>query len=95
MMKFTFGTVVGLTLPCVLGVSTHGDESTTWAKKYGSQYDLLFSGPLSFSHLPYAKCLEQEESIFDIAILGIPFDTSVSYRPGFVQSQIPHPREDS
>ena len=95
MTKFAFGTVVAFALHFVLSVSNHGDESTTWTEKYGSQYDLLFSGPLSFSHLPYAKCLEQEESVFDVAILGIPFDTSVTYRPGFVQLQIPRPREDS
>jgi len=93
MMKLTFGTVVTVALPFVLCVSNHGDEPTTWTEKYGSQYDLLFSGPLSFSHLPYAKCLEKEESVFDVAILGIPFDTSVTYRPGLVQSQIPRPRE--
>ena len=93
MMKFAFGTVVAVSAPFVLGVSKHGDESTTWTEKYGSQYDLLFSGPLSFSHLPYSKCLEQEESVFDVAILGIPFDTSVTYRPGLVQSQIHRPRE--
>jgi len=94
MMKF--GIVVAVALPFVLGVSKHGgDEFTTWTEKYGSQYDMLFSGPLSFSHLPYSKCLEQEESVFDVAILGIPFDTSVSYRPGLVQSQIPPLREGS
>ena len=59
-------------------------QTPTWREKYGLQYDHAFSGPLSFSHLPYTKCLEQEETSFDIAILGIPFDTSVYYRPGCV-----------
>jgi agmatinase len=55
----------------------------TWAEKYGDQYDQPFSGPLSFSHLPYHKCLEDTAAPdFDIAILGLPFDTGVSYRPG-------------
>ncbi|KIM47093.1 hypothetical protein M413DRAFT_440623 [Hebeloma cylindrosporum] len=80
MMKFAYGTLIAVALPFVLGIS-NGDEPT-WTEKYGSQYDLLFSGPLSFSHLPYSKCLEQKESLFDIAILGIPFDTAVTYRPG-------------
>lgn len=53
----------------------------TWAEKYGSQYDSTFSGPLSFSHLPYARCLETNDN-FDIAVLGFPFDTGVTYRPG-------------
>lgn len=41
-----------------------------------------FSGPLSFAHLPYTKCLENPETNFSVAILGMPFDTTVSYRPG-------------
>jgi len=32
--------------------------------------------------MPYAVCLEDETAGFDIAILGFPFDTAVSYRPG-------------
>ncbi|KAJ7757544.1 Arginase/deacetylase [Mycena metata] len=47
----------------------------TWLEKYGRQIDQPFSGPLAFSHLPYTRCLENEEELFDIAILGIPFDT--------------------
>ncbi|KAH7078194.1 hypothetical protein BKA62DRAFT_733286, partial [Auriculariales sp. MPI-PUGE-AT-0066] len=41
-----------------------------------------FSGIVSFSHLPYTKCLETSEAAFDIAILGMPFDTTTTYRPG-------------
>lgn len=58
------------------------DKATTWAEKYGAQIDLVFTGPLSFSHLPYQRCLENETAQFDIAILGLPFDTGVSYRNG-------------
>ena len=54
----------------------------TWLEKYGPQIDQTFSGPLSFSHLPYARCLQEESTDFDIAVLGLPFDTGVSYRPG-------------
>jgi len=59
-------------------------EFKTWAQKYGTQFDMAFSGPLSFAHLPYLKCLdtENESQRFDIAILGMPFDSAVSYRPG-------------
>lgn len=49
---------------------------------YGPQIDLPFTGPLSFAHLPYAKCLDLPDTLFDVAILGLPFDTAVSYRPG-------------
>ncbi|KAJ4002241.1 arginase deacetylase [Lentinula boryana] len=62
--------------------STSTSTSTTWLEKYGSQIDQPFSGPLSFSHIPYTRCLENEETKFDIAILGMPFDTAVTYRPG-------------
>jgi agmatinase len=54
----------------------------TWVEKYGPQIDQWFSGPLSFSHLPYVRCLQEESTNFDIAILGLPFDTAVTYRPG-------------
>ncbi|KAG8998106.1 hypothetical protein FRB94_007195 [Tulasnella sp. JGI-2019a] len=57
-------------------------EEEVWKFKYGDQVDLPFTGPLSFSHLPYAKCLDDPSKLFDIAILGLPFDTAVSYRPG-------------
>ncbi|TFK41888.1 arginase family-domain-containing protein [Crucibulum laeve] len=57
-------------------------KEQTWLEKYGQQIDQTFSGPLSFSHLPYHRCLEDESVDFDIAILGMPFDTAVTYRPG-------------
>ncbi|RDB28755.1 putative agmatinase 1 [Hypsizygus marmoreus] len=58
------------------------DKKVTWTEKYGPQSDQPFSGLLSFSHLPYTRCLENEATKFDIAVLGMPFDTGVSYRPG-------------
>jgi agmatinase len=61
---------------------SHRESSETWSEKYGAQYDLPFSGPLAFSHLPYVRCLENVSPAFDIALLGMPFDTSVTYRPG-------------
>ena len=57
-------------------------DADAWLKKYGPQIDQPFSGPLSFSHLPYTRCLENTSATFDIAVLGMPFDTAVSYRPG-------------
>ncbi|KAI0308333.1 Arginase/deacetylase [Multifurca ochricompacta] len=58
------------------------DSSKTWSEKYGAQGDLVYTGPLAFSHLPYARCLEDASPAFDVAILGMPFDTAVTYRPG-------------
>ena len=62
--------------------SVLSDSSESWSDKYGSQVDLTFTGPLAFSHLPYFRCLEDVSPAFDIAVLGMPFDTSVTYRPG-------------
>ncbi|KZT36956.1 Arginase/deacetylase [Sistotremastrum suecicum HHB10207 ss-3] len=61
---------------------TSPPEQEEWTSKYGPQIDIGFSGPLSFSHLPQTRCLDSPSTLFDIAILGMPFDTSVSYRPG-------------
>ena len=48
--------------------------------------DSVFSGITTFAHLPWQKCLSPTASSaqapFDIAILGAPYDTSTSYRPG-------------
>jgi agmatinase len=57
-------------------------SSETWEEKYGAQPDFAFTGPLAFSHLPYIRCLEDVSPAFDIALLGMPFDTAVTYRPG-------------
>ncbi|KAF8528090.1 arginase family-domain-containing protein [Hysterangium stoloniferum] len=53
-----------------------------WTKTYGPQIDLPFTGPLSFAHLPYIRCLDDGSQTFNIGLLGLPFDTGVSYRPG-------------
>ncbi|KAI1427048.1 agmatinase [Xylaria sp. FL1777] len=48
--------------------------------KWGT--DWAFSGISTFAHLKHVKCLTTPSELFDIAILGAPFDTAVSYRPG-------------
>ncbi|KAF7309767.1 hypothetical protein MIND_00348600 [Mycena indigotica] len=59
------------------------DVSTEpWTSKFGPQVDLGYTGPLSFSHLPYSRCLDDGLARFDIGLLGFPFDTTTSYRPG-------------
>ena len=65
------------------GVGEDVKKPSRWLEKYGPQYDQPFSGPLSFSHLPYHTCLEQEALDYDIAIIGMPFDTGecTSMRP--------------
>ena len=46
-----------------------------------------YQGIQSFAHLPYQQCLQLDPSSsenlpYDIAVIGVPFDTAVSYRPG-------------
>ncbi|KAI0285483.1 Arginase/deacetylase [Russula aff. rugulosa BPL654] len=69
-------------VPSDTSVRRDPSSSETWAEKYGAQPDLAFTGPLAFSHLPYIRCLEDTDRAFDIALLGMPFDTAVTYRPG-------------
>ncbi|KAH8769773.1 arginase family-domain-containing protein [Hyaloscypha finlandica] len=47
-----------------------------WSFEWG------FSGVNSFAHLEHVKCLTKPDTPFDIGIIGVPFDTAVSYRPG-------------
>ncbi|KAH7028297.1 Ureohydrolase, partial [Macrophomina phaseolina] len=49
-------------------------------RKWGDNW--AFSGISTFGHLPHVKCLTNPAAAFDIGIIGIPFDTSTSYRPG-------------
>lgn len=41
-----------------------------------------FMGLGTFAHLPYERCLSNAATPYDIAVVGIPFDTGTSYRPG-------------
>ncbi|KAF1930721.1 Arginase/deacetylase [Didymella exigua CBS 183.55] len=49
-------------------------------QKWGTDWG--FSGISTYAHLPHTRCLTNPEAAYDIAILGAPFDTAVSYRPG-------------
>ncbi|EXJ54313.1 hypothetical protein A1O7_09651 [Cladophialophora yegresii CBS 114405] len=45
--------------------------------------DLPFSQPVTFAHLPWQRCFSaSHKSPLDIAVVGFPYDTSTSYRPG-------------
>lgn len=44
--------------------------------------DWPFQGVNTFAHLDHHKCLLNTEKEFDIAVIGVPFDTATSYRPG-------------
>ncbi|GAB7361142.1 hypothetical protein MBLNU230_g1176t1 [Neophaeotheca triangularis] len=55
---------------------TQADLDAKWGTDWG------FTGISTFAHLPHTRCLQHPEIEYDIAILGVPFDTAVSYRPG-------------
>ncbi|USP74357.1 uncharacterized protein yc1106_01631 [Curvularia clavata] len=76
---------------CIAHVSAHGahhagedsfsqERLDELEKKWGTDWG--FSGISTFAHLPHTRCLTHPETTYDIAILGAPFDTAVSYRPG-------------
>jgi agmatinase len=41
-----------------------------------------FQGINTFAHLDHKVCLTQPDETYDFAIIGVPFDTAVLYRPG-------------
>lgn len=41
-----------------------------------------FQGINTFAHLPHVQCLIEADQQFDVGIIGAPFDTATSYRPG-------------
>ena len=52
------------------------------------EFCTAFAGITTFAHLPFVNCLHprytyEAKEKFDIAIVGAPFDTSVTYRPGY------------
>lgn len=49
-------------------------------EKWGTPWP--FSGITTFAHLESPQCLIDPTTDFDIAVVGVPFDTAVSYRPG-------------
>ncbi|PGH13244.1 agmatinase [Helicocarpus griseus UAMH5409] len=66
----------------------HGDEHEEipierreeLLKKWDQEWG--FAGVSTFAHLKHVKCLIEPDEQYDIAVLGAPFDTAVSYRPG-------------
>ncbi|KAH8921914.1 Arginase/deacetylase, partial [Atractiella rhizophila] len=44
--------------------------------------DCSFEGINTFAHLPHNPCLSNLSAEYDIAILGAPFDTTTTFRPG-------------
>ncbi|TPX26305.1 hypothetical protein DIZ76_011767 [Coccidioides immitis] len=90
MMRFSYwqGLLLGL-LICWKPVAGHQDHQhgeqapineKDLLKKWGQEW--AFSGISTFAHLKHVKCLLEPDELYDIAIIGAPFDTAVTYRPG-------------
>ncbi|GAP86456.1 putative mitochondrial precursor protein [Rosellinia necatrix] len=82
------GATLGFSSALVTACGGHAEEGRTWSQeeleeleaKWGT--DWAFSGISTFAHLKHVRCLTTPSQLYDIAIIGAPFDTSVSYRPG-------------
>ncbi|KAH7095612.1 arginase family-domain-containing protein [Paraphoma chrysanthemicola] len=86
-MLWSSATILALTA-VACAHSHHGHDQHAFSqdrldeleKKWGTDWG--FSGISTFAHLPHTRCLTHPQTSYDIAILGAPFDTAVSYRPG-------------
>jgi agmatinase len=54
------------------------DDALDASKRYGESVEANYAGATSFLRRPYARSAEG----FDVAVWGVPLDTSVSNRPG-------------
>ncbi|KAK3672708.1 hypothetical protein LTR78_007520 [Recurvomyces mirabilis] len=77
-----------ITFPSLSGIQEQplGQQHST---NFGSDYDISdspFAGLSTFANLPYVHCLssrpDSDIPAYDIAIVGAPFDTGVTARPG-------------
>lgn len=66
--------------PNAEGVEYDSMKAPTLDDLWGS--DWPFQGINTFAHLDHYKCLLDAESEYDIGLIGVPFDTATSYRPG-------------
>ncbi|KAB5583452.1 arginase family-domain-containing protein [Coniochaeta sp. 2T2.1] len=85
LLSLALATLLVAPLPASCAQSPDGSTETrpnqgTLSEKWAA--DRGFSGIVTFAHLPHKACLATEGLGFDIAILGAPFDTATSYRPG-------------
>ncbi|RDW74687.1 agmatinase [Aspergillus mulundensis] len=84
-MKLTWAGLLALA-GSALSCSHHDDEAVPQEvreellAKWNQEWS--FSGHASFAHLKPVKCLVEPDEKYDIAVIGAPFDTAVSYRPG-------------
>ena len=87
---FSLGNTRDIVFPPVFGID-HLPGQIPIGRQSESDDDIDLTtdatgGLTSFGHLPYVPCFDSktDEGIgkYDIAVLGAPFDTATSYRPG-------------
>ncbi|CUM64835.1 uncharacterized protein PRCAT00002450001 [Priceomyces carsonii] len=61
-------------------VEYDGNREPSLEETWGALWP--FQGVNTFAHLDHAKCLIEKDETYDIGIIGVPFDTASSYRPG-------------
>ncbi|PWY98463.1 Arginase/deacetylase [Testicularia cyperi] len=58
------------------------DIPDPWTAKYAGTARPAFVGVNTYAHLPTARCLDDPNETFDVAVLGVPYDLTVTFRPG-------------
>ncbi|KAE8372107.1 arginase family-domain-containing protein [Aspergillus bertholletiae] len=83
-MAFSLSLCRGTLILCCasLVLSSAAKETTSQPTQQKWDFDWGYSGIATFGHLRHERCLADPSISFDIAVLGIPFDTAASYRPG-------------
>ncbi|PIS50230.1 agmatinase [Candidozyma auris] len=75
-MKLSIATLAAIAASQVGASAPEAQLSEIWGEAWP------FQGINTFAHLPSHNCLANRDSQYDIALVGVPFDTAVSYRPG-------------
>lgn len=75
-MKLSIATLAAIAASYVGASAPEAQLSEIWGEAWP------FQGINTFAHLPSHNCLANRDLQYDIALVGVPFDTAVSYRPG-------------
>lgn len=78
-MKLSIGTLAAVS-SFLSAATASPDGEASLSEIWGEAWP--FQGINTFAHLPSHNCLAERDLQYDIALIGVPFDTAVSYRPG-------------
>jgi hypothetical protein len=77
-----FSTFTALSFVASLSSLPVAISADPWADTYGGFPDPAFAGVATFAHLDHQRCLDNPDLALDLAIIGIPYDSAVTFRPG-------------